>query len=326
MEEIRKTITDEGLTSKKGFKLSKSQIEHILNNTFYYGYMKSNEILYKHVYPRIITKELFDECQRVRDGKKRTKYRRTDKPFILKGRLKCHHCQCSYSPEVKYKNTKQGRKEYNYMRPTKCYGECPYCYHLNEEKILVQIENVLKGMHIPENILIEINNELKKSVEKEHQGQIKEMEKLNEELQIIQTRLKKARNKYLDDEMTQEKYDEAVADLTVEKENNLARQTQLSQQDAKFAKNISIIFQVASKAYEAFESSKIERKRQIINSVFSNLKLNGDKLDFTLHKPFDLLIKLSDCSTWLPVVSALRIFNGEIESTASRPIMFRMAA
>ena len=98
-------------------------------------------------------------------------------------------------------------------------------------------------MHIPENILIEINNELKKSVEKEHQGQIEEMEKLNQELQTIQTRLKNARNKYYDEETTRKEYDEAVVDLTVEKENIATKHKQLSQQDAKFIKDVSTIFQ-----------------------------------------------------------------------------------
>lgn len=55
MNDIRLRITEEGLRSKKGCKISKSQVEQILQNPFYYGYMKYNDILYKHVHPTLIS-------------------------------------------------------------------------------------------------------------------------------------------------------------------------------------------------------------------------------------------------------------------------------
>jgi hypothetical protein len=64
-----------------------------------------------------------------------------------RGIFKCQHCACSYSPELK-----KGR--YVYMRPTKSKGECSYCYHLNENAILSEIEDVLKGMKIPQHIFL----------------------------------------------------------------------------------------------------------------------------------------------------------------------------
>ena len=121
--------------------------------------MKYNDILYKHIHPTLISKELFDECQAVKQGRRKAKYKRTQKPFVLKGMLKCQHCGCAYSPELK-------KGKYVYMRPTKSQGDCNYCYHLNENKILSQIEDVLKGMEIPKNILVEIGEELKKSSNK----------------------------------------------------------------------------------------------------------------------------------------------------------------
>jgi len=155
MEDLRIWAEKEGLRSKKNCKIAKSQIEKVLRNPFYYGYMKYNGLLYKHVHPSIITKELFDECQAIKQGRRKTKSKRTQKPFVLTGMLKCQHCGCAYSPELK-----KGR--YVYMRPTKSKGNCNYCHHLNENAILSQIEDVLKGIKIPHNILVEIGEELKK--------------------------------------------------------------------------------------------------------------------------------------------------------------------
>ncbi len=64
-----------------------------------------------------------------------------------------------------------------------------------------------------------------------------------------------------------------------------------------------------SRAYELFESSKVEQKRQIINFVLKNLKLRGKTLEFELKKPFDVLINLQNCesrSVWLGRVSKVR--------------------
>jgi site-specific DNA recombinase len=47
---------------------------------------------------------------------------------------------------------------------------------------------------------------------------------------------------------------------------------------------------LASRAAELFERSKIGQKRELIAFVFSNLRLNGKKLDYSLRSPFDLMV------------------------------------
>lgn len=84
------------------------------------------------------------------------------------------------------------------MRHTKSKGECEHCHHRSEDKIFIQIENTLKKMHIPEKIMIQINEELKKSSNIEHANQMKEIEKLNTQYQTLQTRMKRARDLLLD--------------------------------------------------------------------------------------------------------------------------------
>jgi site-specific DNA recombinase len=293
MSEICDIITNEGLTSKKGHKISKSQVEKILQNPFYYGYMKYNDILYKHVHPTLISKELFDECQQIRQGRRKSKFKRTEKPFILKGLLKCHHCGCSYSPEVK-------KGKYVYMRPTKSKGACSYCYHLSEKKILSQIEEILKGMRIPENILIELNDELRKSSDKEHAHQIQEGNKLQNQYQTIQTRIKRARELFLDMRVSKEEYDEIMIELQVERQNIETRLQKLSAADDGFNKAISTIFALASKAHDLFKSSELEEKRRIITILFPNLEMDAEKLVFKPRRPFDMFLNIPDRLKWLP--------------------------
>jgi site-specific DNA recombinase len=293
MEDLRLMANEDGLKSKRGYELSKSHIEKILGNPFYYGYMLYNGILYKHIHPTLISKDLFDECQEVRSGRRKTKSKRTQQPFVLKGMLKCQHCACSYSPELK-----KGR--YVYMRPTKSKGECSYCYHLNENVVLSQIEDVLKGMKIPQHILNDVADELKKSSDKEYQHQVSEGQRLQQQYQTLQTRIKRARELYLDASIAKEEFDEMMTGLQVERQNVEARLQRLSNADNSFNKNVMTIFELASKAHDLFKSSELEEKRRIIALVFPNLEMNSAKLVFTLRKPFDMFLNMSTRKEWLP--------------------------
>lgn len=55
--------------------------------------------------------------------------------------------------------------------------------------------------------------------------------------------------------------------------------------DDKFKTTVEALFSLASKAYENFESSKIEQKRQLMAFVFSNLALKGAKQDIPCEHP-----------------------------------------
>ena len=68
--------------------------------------------------------------------------------------------------------------------------------------------------------------------------------------------------------------------------------------DKNFKDTIITAFQLISKAHELFLNSKIEQKRQLVNFVFSNLKLNGAELRYELRRPFNLLVNLANRPDW----------------------------
>ena len=50
---------------------------------------------------------------------------------------------------------------------------------------------------------------------------------------------------------------------------------------------------------EIFERSKTEQRRELIAFVFSNLRLRGKKLEFSLRSPFDLMVNRAIYTSWL---------------------------
>ncbi len=69
--------------------------------------------------------------------------------------------------------------------------------------------------------------------------------------------------------------------------------------EGEFRATLESLISVTSRAAEIFERSKIEQKRQLIAFVFSNLKLKGKKLDFSLRSPFDLMVNRRSYASWL---------------------------
>ena len=293
MNEICILLANKGLRSKKGFKVSKSQIQNMLQNPFYYGYMKYNNNLHKHIYPALISKELFDECQNVRLGKINHKSKRTEKQFILKGLLRCQHCKCAYSPELK-------KGKYTYMRPTKSRGNCEYCYHLNENKILPQIEEQISKLRLADNILLEIEQELNKNSHNEHKTKLEQKNKLQTQLEILTKRLKKARALFLDDGISKEEYNDLVQETNSEKHDIEGKLQRLTNNNDNFDKAVLNIFNLASKASFLFKSSELQEKREIISILFTNLEMDSEKLVFEPRKPFDVLLNSHQRPNWLP--------------------------
>lgn len=57
---------------------------------------------------------------------------------------------------------------------------------------------------------------------------------------------------------------------------------------------VKTVLDLAKRAKEIYESSKVDEKRQILNFVFSNLEMKDKKAIITLHEPFDKLVAVSD--------------------------------
>lgn len=114
----------------------------------------------------------------------------------------------------------------------------------------------------------------------------------------IQLKLKKLRELLLDEKISPENFNEIDADLKSEQselENKMKNHTQA---DEKFSIAMSTIVSLASNAYNLFMSSNIDEKRELINLIFSNLKLINGELQFSLRSPFDKLVNLASYTIW----------------------------
>ena len=277
--------------TKDGKHLSHNVIHNVLKQPFYYGFMKVKGELYPHKYETLISKELFDKCQEVMAGYKKPTFRQAKNDFIFKGLIKC-----DVSDRVVSCDLKKEKYVYLICRDPKNPNKKLF---IKEDEILEQVKEVFKSLEVPEKLFEILQDHLMNSAKHErdfHKIQINKFQKEDAQLQgkfdtLLDMRLAKS--------ITQDEYDKKATQLKERQRQINAELKILNDADEQFGTTLTSLISLASRAYEIFESSKTNEKRQLIAFMFSNLRMNGSKLLFDLKQPFNLMMNVNSHHEWL---------------------------
>ena len=149
---ILKIASEEwGLRTRKGQKLSRSNIYYLLTNTFYYGmfqFPRKGGPWYRGAHEPMITEEEYDRVQVLlgRKGKPRPKTH----IFDFTGMMRCGECGCMITAEEKVKHQKNGNvHRYIYYHCTK--RKNPNCTQGSIEitELKKQIVTTIEKLEIP---------------------------------------------------------------------------------------------------------------------------------------------------------------------------------
>jgi len=67
--------------------------------------------------------------------------------------------------------------------------------------------------------------------------------------------------------------------------------------DQNFYVTANMVMNLVARAREIFESSEVDEKRELVNLVFQNLKLEGKKMLTEVREPFSTMIGYKDFPT-----------------------------
>ena len=284
METVRKKLnTDYGIVWSQGF------IDMILKMHFYYGIMERNKKLYPHRYPPIISKALFDQVQQVKAGFKKKPVKFAGIPFLYRGLLRCAQCDLAITPER--------HKGYTYYHCTQYNGKHDAAW-LREEEITRQIGQVFKRLQMPIEMAEQITDTLNEINEEDIKFQNKQFEELTKEQKNLS---KMMDNLYLDKlkgRITESGYDKFYQEFSEQLTEINSRLYKLQEVDNNYFLMSKHVLELTSKAYELFESSEVEERRQLIKIILSNLKVDGKNIVYDVEKPFDMIMKSNDCQLW----------------------------
>ncbi len=293
MDLLRKKLNEE-----YGVNWSHGWTDKILKDTFYYGVMKWNNKLYPHKYLPIITKDLFDQVQKVKASFNKKRFKFAGLPYMYRGLLRCGHCGLSITPE-------KAKDKYVYYHCTQYNGKHGAEW-LREEDITNQIGNVFKRLQIPEWAMEQIVGALKATHESKIDFREKQHSKLTEEHETYSKRLEKLYLDRIDGRITDNDYDkfyqsfrEHIADIDT-------RLSQLQEAEDNYYITAKYILELTKRAYELFVSSEVEEKRQLIKLVLQNLRVDGKIVRYDAQKPFDTVLNYNDNQLWLRGLYAIR--------------------
>ncbi len=300
LETIRQEVTDLGLRSLKGFKLSKSCVENILKDPFYCGTATSKKYkqTWTHKYPRLITRELFDKCQEIREGKNRKHSKFVSREFIFKGLLTCQNCGCLMTPEIK---TKKSGLTFIYYSCTNSKGICQRQY-VPEKQLLKPVYEVLERLEgITEETQNTVVKELRETTEAEvafYKAQVNRIRNEHDQLKEKDNRLLEM---YLDADksITKDIYDKKHQEYADKMQLLEIELSEHRKADFDYQTTVAVVLSVARRAKAIFESSEAHEKRAFLNYLLQNPTVKGKNLEFTMRSPFNLVLELASSPNWL---------------------------
>lgn len=285
---IAKEMEKLGLTSntKNPKPLGHSRIHSILKDPFYYGVMRRKGELRPHKYEPLITKELFDKVQAVMAGYHKKPFKYAAKPFSLRGLILCADpsCNCSVSPE-----THKGHSYYSCTNYRKVHKKRVY---VREEELMTKVDAVLENLQLSDDGITYLVSELRKVNDAKNEFYEQTFANLRTEHDRIENRINNMLDARFDGSITTEDYDRKLKEYK-EKQHELRNEMQKYDiADENYYITVNTVLNVAQRAQEIFTSSEPNEKRQLLNFLVQNLKLQEKELQLELKQPFGFIVDL----------------------------------
>ena len=267
-----------GLKNRKGSHVSVNTIHYLLDNPFYYGEMRTFRGVMPHVYKPIITKELWDSCQEQKAIRAGDIGKYSPKPMIFKGIVRCGITNRTCPTELK-------KKRFPYVV---CWKQDKTRIYVREGELVKHICSVLNRIKLPNNVLNELQKELKSSKGAERKFYAQEIKKLREEQDKLKEKLNNLFDMRLDGELDRENFDLKRNEIQVKINRLKNKVTAHEKADNSFDETILGLLDIATQAGNIFERSQnLDLKKLLLKFVFESLTLTEGVLSYKLKFPFN---------------------------------------
>ncbi len=283
LKDLRKLITSAGLLSRKKNMLSVSNIQSILSNSFYYGVFKYNGELYDGKHEPMISKKLFEACQKVMADRSRPK-KPSQKEYPFRNMLVCGECGCAITSET--------QKGHNYYRCTKKRDKKCSQKYIREEVLAEEVANELQKVSLSsawaEWMLTELNKE---EAEAAQSGAVF-AQNLKDKIKELEGKLDLLLDAHLDGTISREEY-------ITKKEKIINEKSELAQKLKDFERNGNHWLEPARQFILAAQQAKIialqenpVAGRDFLKRIGSNRFLLSQKVAIEPKKSWQILYNL----------------------------------
>ncbi len=301
----------EGLRTRLGGRLVKSRTHELLSDPFYCGKLRWKGKIYKGQQEPLISEELFNIVQAKLTRKTAYPLYRKHLP-VFKAKMKCGECGGTVTWE-----TQKG----HWYGHCSHYRECSQRKYIRQEKVEEQLFPYFdKVAPLSDDVLRELEAELKKSQVGEIDYNTSKKKELTEIIRVTDRRIERAYRDKLDGRMPTDLCAKIMDESTKEKEEAVKELEKLGKDRTLYYQAGFAIHELALKAKEIYSSPKTtaEDKRLLLSYTFSNLGLKGDTITPNYTLAFEFLLD------WMPRINAVYqtknpVKNGVSSKTLGHP-------
>jgi site-specific DNA recombinase len=272
--------------------MTKANVDRVLHNPFYYGYMQYSGKQYAHKYPTLITKELYDKCQQVREQRHNHRTAYKSLPFIFSDVVRCKDCGCSIGSYVSRNNV--------YLKCTRAKKHVK-CTNVNvsEKLVMPQIMEVLDSIRLSdENLALLI-----KTIQDRHGNQQQYLEKTIDETRKdydnITAQLKALTYERIEAVkngrgVSAELFDEITKELTNKQQTLNRKLISLTNANKSFLVTISHLLDLGQQCNQLFKQADIITKNKILRFIVpANIYLYDKQFLIEVSNTYEAFIQLN---------------------------------
>ena len=277
-------VTEWGFRMPNGTKMSRSTLYAVVTNPFYYGYYeypKKSGIWHKGKHEPMITK---NEHDRILSMIRPDNIKPMKHTFAFTGLMKCGECGATITAEHKTKTQKNGTKHYyTYYHCTKRKNKNCSQRVIEIKDLENQIADILENLRIPSEFDDWAMDWLKNENHKEADSRDDILKNQQQEYQECLKKIDNLIDMRAGGEITEQQFKDKKSKLVQEKIKlqELLKDTDKRVDDWLDRAEEALIF--AKNAKLAFENGNLQRKREILNTLGSNLLLIDRKLRINLE-------------------------------------------
>jgi DNA invertase Pin-like site-specific DNA recombinase len=267
-----------GLRNRRGNKVTRNGMSHLLHNPFYIGLIKIRVRgeLFPGKHAPIISKSLFDQVQSVLSGKNIEKSHRHF--FLFRKLTHCSSCGSTLIGET--------QKGHNYYR---CHTKGCAQKSIREDPLEIALIEVLKQLRFNEVENRYIREQIKESYQNVITFKETQTRALNLQLEQLQARLSKIADAYIDAMLDKTTYLEKKNSLILEQEAMKESLKKLDAGGQEVLKRVEAFIELLNNAYLSYKLANQEERRDLIKMIISNLTVEGKNLTIKLNYPFQIV-------------------------------------
>jgi site-specific DNA recombinase len=281
---LRKAIqTEFGKTLQKGY------LHKLLRNPFYSGFFVWDGNKYRGTQPVFVEPAVFQQTQEILNGFNRSRLQKH--VFAFSGLLTCAFDECAVTAEIK-------KEKYVYYHCTGYRGKCALP-HMREEALGEQLAQILKGIYIPDAVLLQLQESLSQDSKQLRKDSAAQQMRLEQRLSsIIRHRIDHAYLDKLDGKISEEFWLAKHAEWQEEADGVALALSGLQTASPDRLLAAHRILELANRAYSLYLRQNASEQGKLLRMVLSNCATDGASLYPQYRKPFDLIFQRARTEEW----------------------------